>query len=381
MPDVTLANPDEYLGLPGWVYSNPRFFAAERERVLAPSWQVVCHLNDIPQAGDFHTFEFIGESIVVVRGRDGVPRAFSNVCLHRGARLLDGPTGQCDRIICPYHAWSYNLEGRLSGIPLLETYPDFHLGERRLPEIELEVFKGFIFIRLEGGGPSLTEMTASYADELEPYHFEALQPAGRATLSPLAVNWKTIGDNYSDGRHITVAHSGLARLFGSGYGFEAGPWMDKMWGQLRDDPSDNLTERAYQTLLPDVEHLPANRKRLWAYYKLWPNVAFDVYPDQVDFMQWTPVSSTETLIREIAYVLPDARREMKAARYLNWRINRRVNAEDTALVVRVQQGMASRWYVPGPLSVTEVCLRGFTRRLRALIPEARLHHPPADWNV
>src|SRR6185437_10953265 len=91
------------------------------------------------------------------------------------------------------------------------------------------------------------------------------------------------------------------------------------------------TERAYQTLLPDVEHLPANRKRLWAYYKLWPNVAFDVYPDQVDFMQWIPVSSTETLIREIAYVLPDTRREMKAVRYLNWRVNRRVNAEDTAL--------------------------------------------------
>ena len=274
MPDVTLANPDEYLGQPGWVYSNPRFFAAERERVLAPSWQVVCHLNDIPQAGDFHTFEFIGESIFVVRGRDGVPRAFSNVCLHRGARLLDGPTGQCDRIICPYHAWSYNLEGRLSGIPLLETYPDFHLGERRLPEIELEVFKGFIFIRLEGGGPSLTEMTASYADELEPYHFEALQPAGRATLSPLAVNWKTIGDNYSDGLHITVAHPGLARLFGRGYGFEAAPWVDKMWGRLRNEPSDNQSERAYQALLPDVEHLPATCKRLWAYYKLWPNIAF-----------------------------------------------------------------------------------------------------------
>jgi phenylpropionate dioxygenase-like ring-hydroxylating dioxygenase large terminal subunit len=224
-------------------------------------------------------------------------------------------------------------------------------------------------------------MTAPYADEIEPYRFEALQPAARVTLTSLAVNWKTIGDNYSDGRHITVAHPGLARLFGNAYGFEAGLWMDKMWGQLRDDPSDNLTERAYQTLLPDVEHLPADRKRLWAYYKLWPNVAFDVYPDQVDFMQWIPVSSTETLIREIAYVLPDARREMTAARYLNWRINRRVNAEDTALVVRVQQGMASRWYDPGPLSATEVCLRGFARRLRALIPEARLRHPPTDWNV
>ena len=117
-------------------------------------------------------------------------------------------------------------------------------------------------------------MMAPYADELEAYHFEALQPSGRVTLRTRAVNWKAIGDNYSDGLHITVAHPGLARLFGRGYGFEAAPWVDKMWGRLRNEPSDNQSERAYQALLPDVEHLPATCKRLWAYYKLWPNIAF-----------------------------------------------------------------------------------------------------------
>jgi nitrite reductase/ring-hydroxylating ferredoxin subunit len=253
-----------------------------------PSWQVVCHVNDIPRAGDFRTFDFIGESIIVIRGRDGVPCAFSNVCLHRAAKLVDGPTGQCGRIVCPYHAWTYDLEGRLVGVPLRQTYPDLRLGERRLPPVELEVFKGFIFVRLEGGGPSIAEMMAPYAEELEPYRFEALQPFGRVTVQSRTVNWKTIGDNYSDGLHVTVGHPGLARLFGCSYGFEASPWVDKMWGQLRDAPSDNLSERAYQTLLPDVEHLPAERKRLWAYYKLWPNLAFDVYPDQIDFMQWIP---------------------------------------------------------------------------------------------
>ena len=141
-------------------------------------------MNDIPRTGDFHTFNFIGESIVVVCGRDGVPRAFSNVCLHRAARLVDGPTGQCGRIVCPYHAWTYDLEGRLIGVPLRETYPDLCLGERRLPPIELEVFKGFIFVRLASGGPTVVEMMAPYADELEPYRFEALQPSGRVTLDP-----------------------------------------------------------------------------------------------------------------------------------------------------------------------------------------------------
>ena len=90
---------------------------------------------------------------------------------------------------------------------------------------------------------------------------------------------------------------------------------------------------------PRVDHLPESHQRKWLYYKLFPNVAFDIYPDQVDFMQFLPVSATETVIREISYALPDERREMKAARYLNWRINRRVNAEDTELITRVQLGM------------------------------------------
>jgi phenylpropionate dioxygenase-like ring-hydroxylating dioxygenase large terminal subunit len=106
-------------------------------------------------------------------------------------------------------------------------------------------------------------------------------------------------------------------------------------------------------------------------------MAFDVYPDQVDFMQFFPISPTETLIREIAYVLPDDRREMRAARYLNWRINRMVSLEDKALIERVQAGMSSRSYTVGPLAETEVCLRSFGRRIRALIPESRLERAPA----
>ena len=141
------------------------------------------------------------------------------------------------------------------------------------------------------------------------------------------------------------------------------------------------SERAYQRLLPRVEHLPESHQRKWLYYKLFPNVAFDIYPDQVDFMQFLPVSATETVIREISYALPDDRREMRAARYLNWRINRRVNAEDTELITRVQLGMQSASYEAGPLGTSEVCLRSFARKLRNFIPQARLQQPPAPgWS-
>jgi len=224
-------------------------------------------------------------------------------------------------------------------------------------------------------------MMAPYEAMIEPYRFEQLEALGRVALRPRAVNWKNVGDNYSDGLHIPVAHPGLTRLFGKSYGIEAEAHVDRMWGDMQDRPSANWSERAYQNLLPPVPHLPQQAQRHWLYFKLWPNVAFDIYPDQVDFMQWLPVSPTESLIREISYVLPDDRREMKAARYLNWRINRRVNAEDTELIARVQAGMASRSFTVGPLSDKEVCLRHFCRRMREIIPQARQEQrPTTGWS-
>src|SRR5271169_2776607 len=228
-----------------------------------------------------------------------------------------------------------------------------------LAAVEHEVYMGFIFVRFAPGLPSVREMCAPYAHELAAYRLEELVPFGRITMRQRSVNWKNVADNFSDGLHIPVAHPGLTRLFGRGYGIEARPWIDKMYGTLRDTPSSNWSERAYQHFLPRVEQLPPERQRLWTYFKLWPNVAFDIYPDQVDFMQFLPVSATQTLVREIAYVHPDNRREMKASRYLNWRINRRVSLEDKKLIERVQAGMGSSGYTVGPLSDGEVCLLSF----------------------
>ena len=104
------ADPDEFVSLPGWLYHDEEFFAHEIERVFRPSWQVVCHVNDVPKPGDYHTFDFLNEAIVVIRGDDDVVRAFHNVCRHRASRLVDGPSGHCNvRLTCRYHAWSYDL--------------------------------------------------------------------------------------------------------------------------------------------------------------------------------------------------------------------------------------------------------------------------------
>jgi phenylpropionate dioxygenase-like ring-hydroxylating dioxygenase large terminal subunit len=377
-----LALQDDF-SLPGWIYRDADFWHAEREQVFTPSWQIVCHVNDIPNAGDYHTLQFLGEPIVAVRGRDLGVKAFFNVCRHRASRLLDGAAGHCPgRIVCPYHAWTYDLDGTLAAVPHRQEFAGFAAGHYALKPLEMEIYKGFIFVRLQAGTPGVAAMLAPYEQELACYRFEELEPLGRVTMRVRHVNWKNVTDNYSDAMHIAVAHPGLSRLFGQSYGIEAGPWVDKMWGHLRDAPSSQRSERMYQAVLPRALHLPEERQRLWTYFKLWPNLAFDIYPDQVDFMQIIPVSPAETLVREIAYAHPDERREMRAARYLNWRINRRVSLEDKTLIERVQAGMGSRSYSPGPLGHNEVSLRSFARRMRALIPQSSLEHSPgAGWST
>ena len=391
-PRANEVDPDERMSLPGWLYRDEEFFAYEAKHLLRPSWQIVCHVNDIPKAGDYFTFEFLGESIIVLRGDDRAIRALHNVCRHRAARLVDGSSGHCGRrLTCRYHGWSYDLAGHLVGVPLRATYVGFDITAHDLKAVEHEIYHGFIFVRIAGSGPSVADMMAPYESEIATYRMKDLIPLGRVTLRPRTVNWKNISDNYSDALHINVAHPGLTRLFGRNYGIEAQEWVHKMWGRLRDEPSSNRSERMYQKYLPPVAHLAEDRQRLWVYFKLWPNVAFDIYPDQIDFMQFVPVSATSTIIREIAYahpdivhpdgLHPDQRREMSAARYLNWRINRQVNKEDTDLINRVQAGMASSSYEAGPFGATEVCLKQFARKYRALLPAARHRRsPPSGWS-
>ena len=368
--------------LPAWTYSDPEFAALEAERIFRPSWQVVCHETDLANEGDWHTLDYFGESVIVTRGKDRALRAFTNVCRHRGSRLVDGASGCAKKLVCPYHAWTYDLDGRLTGVPDSASYPALDKGKAGLVPVELETWRGFIFVRLEDdGGPSVAQMMAPYEAMIAPYRFEELEALGRVTMRPRGVNWKNVGDNYSDGLHIPVAHPGLTRLFGKSYGIEADAHVDRMWGDMQDRPSANWSEAMYQRILPPVPHLPAAAQRHWLYFKLWPNVAFDIYPDQVDFMQWLPTGPETCTIREISYVLPDDRREMRAARYLNWRINRQVNAEDTQLITRVQEGMRSRSFTMGPLSDKEVCLKHFCSRIRQTIPEARREHRPAPgWS-
>ena len=168
------------------------------------------------------------------------------------------------------------------------------------------------------------------------------------TLRPRAVNWKNIADNYSDGLHIVVAHPGLTRLFGHSYGVEAAEHVDRMWGLIAERPSAKLSERMYQRR-PATGRVLARRRA--AAMALLQAVAQRRLrhlsgPDRLHAVSSRFAHEYDDPRDQLCD--PDERREMKAARYLNWRINRQVNAEDTALFTRVQQGMMSSSFTSGP---------------------------------
>lgn len=366
-------------GLPAWTYTDPDFFALERARIFAPSWQIVCHESDIAERGQYATLNFLGALVLVMRGDDGALRAFKNVCRHRAARLLDERFGRCgSRIVCPYHAWSYDLRGRFVGAPERESYEPFDPDAHHLIPLETGICGGFVFVRLGDEGISFEDFAAPLREEFKIYKTANMRALGRITLRERAVNWKVATDNYVDALHLPVAHKGLDSLVGDNYTLAIDGDAYRITAGVENLPNQSLSVQAYRKFLPDTPHLPEERRRQWRYLKLWPNLAFDIYPDQIDFTQFIPLSPAKTLLREISYALPDARREMRAARYLNWRVNRIVNLEDKGLIERVQAGLETGDYEPGPLSRKEICLRDFAERMRRELPICREKIRPAS---
>ncbi len=369
----------ERFSLPAWTYQNPEFFDLEKNHIFAASWQMVCHVCDLPDPGDYQNFDLLGERVFAIRQSDGGIRAFHNVCRHRAARLLDGTSGNCPgRIVCPYHAWTYEPTGELSWVPFADEYEYFDAAQHGLAEVECEVRFGFVFIRLEPGAESLEQMLAPMADELLLYQTDRLQPLTGLTVREVSCNWKNGTDNYVDALHVRVAHSGLNSLLNKTYTLEyVGDGVHRLHGTVEDISGRSELALRYQRCLPDVDFLPESHQRMWLYYMVWPNLAFNLYPDQVEFMQFLPVSPSSTQIRFGTYVIEDHRESMTEAREINIRLNEGVGCEDTDLIERVQAGMTSRSYLQGPLGKNEICLRAFARRMRSLLPVSLdVHSPP-----
>ena len=370
--------------LPAWTYNSAEFFALEKESIFMRTWQLAGHISELLRPGDYLRFDLLGESAIVVRDNEGQLRAFHNVCRHRAFRLLGNNAGHCDGLIrCKYHGFTYDLKGRLVGVPGEKDFEGIDKRELGLAPIELDVFLGFIFIRFaKDNGPRIAEQFAPFRDALALYRTEEMVPYGELFTAPIRADWKVAVDNNTEALHVPIGHPGLQRIYGTTYSFELQPLgVSRGGGRLRDETSSNWSERHYQRLLPDVAHLPAERKRSWLYYSMFPSMNFDVYPDMFDYYQFLPVAPGRAMSRSRTFVLPDARPEMRAARWLNMRINRQVGLEDVELVEGVQLGLGSRSYQVGPLSRREARVGQFQDLIRKRIPVAACLEAPDPGTV
>jgi phenylpropionate dioxygenase-like ring-hydroxylating dioxygenase large terminal subunit len=369
-------------GLPAWVYRHPELTRLEYERILKPSWQIACHVSQIPSPGDFVTFDVYSDSVVVLRDTNGTIRAHRNVCRHRGTRLLEG-AGKClGRITCPYHGWSYRYDGSLLATPARDSFPSLNLLDYGLDPVPTEVALGFVWICLGTPLPPLpSQQWAPFAQELAPYQFEQLVPTQPLSLEYWDVDWKIAMDNYLESYHVPIGHPGLNRMFAPDYEDQRGSGnIARGISWMRQTPSPRWSERIYQRQVAQLTaHLPEPNRRSWRFYSCLPNLGIDVFPEQIDFFQVLPVAPGKALVRSAAFGLPDARPEMRRLRWLGNRINMEVNREDRRLCERLQRGIADSSYRPGPLSGIEQWMLQFHDLLRARIPEFALSAPPTRF--
>lgn len=326
-------------GLPAKYFTDPAVFARARERIFFRTWQFACHASQVQNAGEYFAFELCGESLFVMRGRDGVLRAFYNVCRHRGHPLLEDGGGQRAAIVCPYHAWSYELDGRLRLAPGAERVAGFDQRGIRLREVKLEEFLGFVFVNLDDGAPTLDdsypqvrEAALALCPDLESRRL------AHAFSAREACNWVAAVENYNECYHCPTAHKSFAEGVIDPASYAIAPFGDGKC--LRHASKASMSAQAWY----DVSGSD------YGSWYLWPAFALQVYPGRVvNSYHWRPLAVDATQVHRAWYSNDGA---VDEALQTVIDLDRDTTfAEDLKLVSGVQLGVASRGFAPGPLMI------------------------------
>jgi len=359
-------------GLPAWSYFSKEMLEEEKEHLFRRHWQLICHVNDIPEPGDYIAMDMVGERALVVRGQDGEVRAFHNLCRHRGSRVVADDKGHCrSAIICPFHGWAYNLDGTLRGAAMPATLPDLDPVKWGLKPVEMDIWHGFVFVRFKPGPqPPLSQVLAKFEHEVAQYDLAALQPDGNGIWTEdVKANWKCVRDVDNEGYHVPMAHPGLHDLFGSNYydePFDTG--TSRSYSTFREGESRLWSVRNYKKILPDMAALDDQHKRAWLYIGVFPNLVFGLYPDSVIYYHEFPVENGQTIQRGACYKRPDEDRQLRIARYLSGRIDRITTKEDEQLIEWCWEAAFSSGFDGVILSDLENGVRSYHDELRRLFP-------------
>jgi Rieske 2Fe-2S family protein len=337
--------------LPQRYFVSAEIFAQELETIFTRQWVCVGHQTQIANPGDYFVQQLAGESVIVLRDQQGIVRAFYNVCRHRGTRLCEVDRGHSSTIQCPYHAWTYALDGRLVGAPHMESVPGFTKAEHSLHAVNLALWEGFIFVNFANAAAPLEEVFAPLTGKFTHWNLPKLRSAKRIEYDVRA-NWKLIFENYSECYHCPGVHPMLAKV--SPYDSAEndlceGPFLGGFMQLAR---GASLTMSGKACALPVVEIGGQDDARVF-YYSIFPNMLLSMHPEYVMLHQVWPKAPDRTLIlcdwmfHPEAFDRPDFHPD-DAVEF--WDMT---NKQDWHVCELSQQGIASRAYQPGPYSPRE----------------------------
>lgn len=342
--------------LSGNYFFDESIFAQEKKKLFATHWLYVGRAQQIAQTGQYFLQTIGAESLIFVRDQDGEVRGFYNVCRHRGTQICTETSGSRLSFQCPYHAWTYGLDGRLLGAPTMQDVQNFDPAEYGLHPVETAVWEGFIFVNLDPNPIPFAKAFAPLMGKFSAWQLDSLT-IGHQIIYDVAANWKIIFHNYSECYHCPTIHPRLNELtpFRNSYNdLEEGFILGGPMQMSLADGSMTMSGRICAPILQES-------KGLVHYYTIMPTIFLSIFPDYVVTHQLRPISPTHTQIICEWLFAPNAQADpnfnpQDAIDFWNM-----TNQQDWHVCELTQKGAQSKAYLPGPYSELESMLAAFDR--------------------
>ncbi|MEY9863819.1 phenylpropionate dioxygenase-like ring-hydroxylating dioxygenase large terminal subunit [Catenulispora sp. GAS73] len=367
-------------GMPRELYTSPELYEAELAAVFQRSWLYAGHVSEIARPGQYLTVASGDESVIVARGNDETISAFYNVCRHRGARLVDEGCGSARRFVCPYHQWTYRLDGSLLGAPRMGK--DFDPAEHPLPTVAVEVWQGLVFVNLAADpGPGVGALFADGEAVVAPFALAEARVVHTEDYL-VAANWKLVWENAQECYHCMANHPEFLKAF------DLASINEPDWRECDVQRSDD--RRVQYAKLPlrsdavslTVDGRPAVAKLLGEFaagrdpytvaIHLKPTVAVVCSPDYAIVLTDSPDGLGSTKVRVSWLVHPSAEAGTDYDVDNLIKVWDQTNRQDWKLCERAQLGVRSQSYVPGPLAADEASVLDFYRAYAQLLADAGL---------
>ena len=351
-----LARPaEEARGLPNEAFTSPEFLALERKHLFSRTWVFAGPASDVPNPGDVKPIDVAGRALFLARDNDGELRVFYNVCPHRGALLVTEAREAARTLVCPYHAWSFALDGKLNGRPHFHG-PEKHdrdgAADACLMEVRSAAWNDWVFVNLDRKAPEFEDYMGPAFSRFQSWNFHGFRKAHYQPFE-FHCNWKLAIENFCDNYHVFKVHPDLHDMQTTYDRFPMEPDGRHMFNHfIIGGEGRGLTVDPHGPVLPQVAGLPEEFSNSSPYCSVFPNVTMAVFPTNLELFMFEPVSVDETIMHVWFYFAEEAaevecHREAREKVYAEWT---QLNAEDSGICHRLQQGRTCDDYDGGRFS-------------------------------